>query len=163
MITLQSSSDGGKAHIVLQPVTAELATEFGVAFAAIEPWSRYPFSPRALTAFLGSDEPDAVRYAVIADGRPAGAIVIRKRWLRGPYLQFLGVLPDVQRHGIGRIILAWFEACARDDAERNIWVAASDFNARALAFYDRHGFERAARLDGLVADGITEILLRKRL
>lgn len=163
MITLQNASETGKAQIVLQTMTAELAASFGSAFAAIEPWSRYPFSPRALTAFLSSDEPDAARFAMFANGDPAGAMVIRKRWMRGPYLQFLGVLPEFQRHGIGRLSLAWFEASAFEDAERNIWVAASDFNTRALHFYERHGFQRVASLDGLVADGITEILLRKRL
>ena len=32
---------------------------------------------------------------------------------------------------------------------------------RALRFYERHGFEHAAALPGLVADGYEEILLRK--
>jgi ribosomal protein S18 acetylase RimI-like enzyme len=40
-------------------------------------------------------------------------------------------------------------------------VCASSFNARALRFYARHGFEAAATLPGLVADGYDEILLRK--
>ena len=40
---------------------------------------------------------------------------------------------------------------------------ASSFNSNALRFYARHGFERAATLDGLVQDGIDEVLLRKRL
>ena len=44
---------------------------------------------------------------------------------------------------------------------RNLWVCASSFNARALRFYERHGFARAATLPGLVADGYDEILLRK--
>jgi ribosomal protein S18 acetylase RimI-like enzyme len=42
-------------------------------------------------------------------------------------------------------------------------VAASDFNSGALRFYERHGFVRVAALEGLVAEGRSEILLRKRL
>ena len=44
---------------------------------------------------------------------------------------------------------------------RNLFVCASAFNARALRFYERHGFRPVARLPGLVADDYQEILLRK--
>ncbi len=37
------------------------------------------------------------------------------------------------------------------------------FNADAIAFYERFGFRRAAELPDLVADGLTEVLLRKPL
>ena len=87
---------------------------------------------------------------------------IRDR-LRGPYLQFLGVLPTFQRLGLGRAMLTWFEKEARARGERNLWVATSDFNQNALRFYEHQGFEHAAVLDDLVRDGISEILLRKRL
>ena len=67
----------------------------------------------------------------------AGAIGVRRNWLRGPYLQFLGILPAFQRRGIGSVALDWFEGEARAAQAQNLWVAASDFNARALAFYER--------------------------
>ncbi len=52
---------------------------------------------------------------------------------------------------------------ARAAGDRNLWVCASDFNAAGIMFYERHGFSRVADLDGLVRDGRTEVLLRKRL
>lgn len=60
-----------------------------------------------------------------------------------------------------RAILAWLEAEALKLNARNLWVCASSFNARALRFYERHGFRQAATLPGLVVDGYDEILLRK--
>lgn len=46
-------------------------------------------------------------------------------------------------------------------AARNLWVRASSFNARAIGFYESHGFTAAATLPNLVAEGYEEILLRK--
>jgi hypothetical protein len=57
--------------------------------------------------------------------------------------------------------MTWFESAALQHRAHNLWVCASSFNARALRFYELHGFARAAMLAGLVADGYDEILLRK--
>lgn len=161
MITLRGHD--GQPEIVLEPMTPDGAGMLGEAFAGIDPWARYPFSASALEGYLGTNEAGAPRYAIRAGGALAGATGVRHAWLRGPYLQFLGVLPSFQSLGIGGRVVAWFEAEARASNERNIWVATSDFNSDALRFYERHGFQRAALLDGLVRDGVAEVLLRKRL
>lgn len=144
-------------------MTAESAERLGSAFAAIDPWARYRYTPDMLSTFLSAKEEDAPRFEIASEGALAGAICVRKTWLRGPYLQFLGILPPFQSRGIGVIALSRFEAEGRGAGARNIWVSASEFNERALAFYERFGFTRIATLDGLVADGIAEILFRKRL
>jgi GNAT superfamily N-acetyltransferase len=149
--------------ITLAPMTADAAQHLGEAFAAIDPWASYPYPASGIIRYFAASEPGAPRYIIMRDGAMAGAIGIRENWMRGPYLQFLGVLPPYQRHGVGQMALAWFEGTARARRERNLWVAASDFNAGAIRFYERHGFIRAALLDGLVDDDKTEILLRKRL
>lgn len=86
---------------------------------------------------------------------------MRLNWLRGPHVQFFGILPAFQRSGIGAILLAWIEAQAQ--GERNLWLTVSDFNLEARAFYERHGFALVAPLPGLVRDDRTELLMRKRL
>ena len=101
------------------------------------------------------------RYLIEAGGEPAGAVSIRHPWLKGPYLELLALLPLFQNQGIGAEILGWFEGEGLRAEARNLWVCASGFNERALHFYQRHGFSQAAALPGLVADGYTEILLRK--
>ena len=135
----------------------------GTGFAGIEPWSRYPFTAGTLTSYFVAKD-DAARCYVIEHGSDvAGALGLRLNWLRGPYIQFLGVLPGHQKSGIGARLLTWISETSAESGARNLWVAASDFNASALRFYECHGFTRVATLDGLIQDGRDEVLLRKRL
>lgn len=147
----------------LVPFTASDARELAQRFAAMAPWSRYPLSAAALEKYLGAHEVGAPRYCLRISDAPAGALGLRLNWLRGPYIQFLGVIPEFQKSGLGAAMLQRVIAEARTRADRNVWVAASSFNADALRFYERHGFERAALLDGLIQDDVDEVLLRKRL
>lgn len=135
----------------------------GEVFASIDPWLRYGFEASSLTAYLTRTEVNAPRFAILMGTKLAGAIGIRETWLSGPYLQFLGVLPEFQTRGLGQLALAWFEGNARARRDKNIWVAASEFNVRALHFYESRGFKRAALLDDLLKPGFTEVLLRKKL
>lgn len=145
------------------PCTPAEAHELAAIFAAMEPWSRYPFTAAALKAYLAGDETGAPRYAIRLENRLAGALGLRLNWLRGPYIQFLGLVPGAQGEGAGSHLIDKLVEEARAADERNLWVAASAFNTGALKFYERHGFVRVAELDGVVQEGIDEILLRKRL
>jgi ribosomal protein S18 acetylase RimI-like enzyme len=147
----------------LEPMTPVAAKILGPLLSGIDPWARYAYTGRVLTTFLASEEAGAPRFAIKVDRVIAGAVGVRNNWLRGPYLQFLGILPAYQSHGIGGSILDWFESEARDADAQNLWVVASEFNARAMSFYERHGFSRIATLTDLIVDGSSEILLRKRL
>ncbi len=151
------------ATLGASPCTPAEARELGAIFAGMEPWSRYPFPAVALETYLASDETGAPRYAIRLEGRLAGALGLRLNWLRGPYIQFLGIVPGAQGEGAGSHVLDKLVEDARASGDRNLWVAASAFNTGALRFYERHGFVRAAELDSLVQEGIDEILLRKRL
>ncbi len=124
---------------------------------------RYAYPVSALSAYLGMDEPGAPRFSLRAGDALAGAVGLRLDWLRGPYLQLLGLLPGYQGRGSGAAVLAWIEREARAVSQQNLWVVASDFNSGALRFYERSGFTRVAALEALVAEGRDEILLRKRL
>lgn len=160
-IEIGTSSNG--ARVTIAPMTTVAAENIGPAFSKIDPWVRYPMSASALSTHLGTAEPGAPRYVLRSENETAGAMTLRLNWFSGPYLQFLGVLPAVQGQGIGSLALAWFEKAASVEAARNLWVAASDFNTGALRLYERHGFKRVALIDSLVADGLNEVLLRKRL
>jgi ribosomal protein S18 acetylase RimI-like enzyme len=135
----------------------------GAAFAGIDPWAAYGYPPATLAAFLAGSEPGAPRLALRLDGELAGAAVVRSGWLRGPYLQFLAVLPPWQGRGIGTSFVEFMEREARAAQERNLWVAASEINDGAMRLYERLGFSRVTRLDDLACDGRAEILFRKRL
>lgn len=147
----------------LRPPTSADAKTLAQAFAAIDPWLRYGFTAAAIETFLTNREPNAPCFAVYHGERLAGAAILRTVWLRGPYLQFLGVLPEHQNKGVGGFLLRWLESTARNNSDRNLWVATSSFNDGARRFYERHGFIYVATLPDLIADGIAEILLRKKL
>ena len=154
--------------LVLAPLDPSLASALAAAFAAMDPWAAYPYPADALAAYLAGGNDAAPLFAVAAastdsPGKVLGAVGLRLDWLRGPYIQFLGLLEEAQGSGIGGAVMAWIETQARRAGARNLWVAASDFNAGALRFYGRHGFTRIADLPGLVRDDRSEVLLRKRL
>ncbi len=76
--------------------------------------------------------PSARNWVYVAPdtGEPAGFIS-----LRGNYIAALFVSPARQREGIGSRLLAWVMA-GRPSLELSVYVE----NARAVAFYRRHGF-----------------------
>jgi ribosomal protein S18 acetylase RimI-like enzyme len=153
----------GDNALIVEPLVAAQGTRLGAVFADIDPWAAYGYAAATLSAFLAGHEPGAQRLALMLDGEIAGAAVVRPGWLRGPYLQFLAVVPGAQDRGIGSAFLSWMEHEARAAKERNLWVAASEINAGAIRLYERHGFAQIAKLDDLAWDGRAEILMRKRL
>jgi ribosomal protein S18 acetylase RimI-like enzyme len=155
--------EGCAEALVVALLPEREARRLGEAFAGIDPWATYAYPASALAAYFASQEPGAPRFLLTLGGKVAGAVGVRMGWLRGPYIQFLGLLPKFQRRGLGSMVLAWVEHEARSAGERNLWVAASEINVDAIRFYERHGFAQVATLDDLVYDGRTEILLRKRL
>lgn len=132
--------------------------------AAMEPWCRYPtYTVQQLARYLATGSARTPRLLIRDGSTPMGVAGLVHGWLRGPYVQTLAVLPAHQGRGVGAAVLGWLEGEARAAGERNLFVLASDFNTRALAFYERCGFARVVALEDLVADGFTEVLLRKRI
>lgn len=139
------------------------AGQAGVLCASMDPWARYRTTAGELTAFFLRAEPGAPRFAIRVDGQLEGVLVLKSNWLAGPYIQTFALARLAQGHGTGGQILAWIDAQARAARNRNVWVAASDFNAPALRFYERHGFVRVAEIPALLRDDRDEVLLRKRV
>lgn len=159
----------GQAHYQVSP-TIELtllapfeAGQAGVLCASMDPWARYRTTAGELTAFFARTEPGAPRFAIRVNGQLEGVLVLKSNWLAGPYIQTFALARLAQGQGTGSLILGFIDAQARAARNRNVWVAASDFNAAALRFYERHGFVRTAEIPGLLQDGRDEILLRKRV
>ncbi len=148
----------GARLVTLEP---SACVTLAAAIVAMPPWSVMHYPADVLARFLASPDGGVSRYLVEVGGKQAGAVSVRYPWLKGPYLELLAILPEFQGAGIGSAILGWFEQEAMRLGARNLFVCASSFNARALRFYARHGFQPAATLRGLVADGYNEILLRK--
>jgi len=149
--------------LTAEPMLESDAAPLADAVAELEPWRTYAYPAPKLAAYLARAEPGAPRFVLRHDGRLAGGIGLRLNWMRGPYIQFLAVLPPLQCQGFGSAAVAWVEAQALQGGERNLWIAASEINAHARRLYERLGFREVARLDELVCDGRAEILYRKRL
>jgi ribosomal protein S18 acetylase RimI-like enzyme len=151
--------DLGRAR--LAPLASRSCPNLAAAFVAMPPWSVMRYPEDAMRWFLATADDGVQRYLVEIGGEEAGAVSVRFPWLKGPYLELLALLSKFQGQGIGARLLDWFEEEAGRHEARNLWVCTSSFNERALRFYKRHGFMEAASLPSLVADGYTEILLRK--
>jgi diamine N-acetyltransferase len=149
--------------VTLEDMTPDKALALGPAIAAIDPWARHKYPASRLSTYLATVEADAPRFQIRAGEELAGAMAVRFNWLRGPYLQFLGILPPFQNQGIGRMAIAWLEEAARKREDKNLWVAASGFNAAAIKFYQHEGFMQVADLSDFITQGETELLFRKRL
>ena len=134
----------------------------GARLAAIDPWKRLGYGAEALGRYLAAVDPSLKRFAVQFEQKTIAVVCIRSPWLRGPYLELLAVFPGNQGQGVGQAILAWFEEQARPSA-KNLWTMTSEFNQRALRFYQAAGFVEIAPITDLVSDGCNEILLRKTL
>lgn len=147
---------------LVRGLSATEASCIGELLSGIDPWLTLGYSASALAAYLLRDDPALHRFLVNVEEAPAGIMAIRHPWLRGPYIELLGLAPEVQGIGIGRELLRWAEAEAAM-AAGNLWVAVSEGNERARSFYEKAGFIPVGRLEGLVREGMDEWLLRKRL
>lgn len=147
---------------LLRDLEAGEAAALAQSLASMNPWKRLGYGAAALQRYLERDDPALSRWVIERGGAPAGLLALRSPWLRGPYIELFAVQPAFQGHGLGRTVMAWAARHAAEIAP-NLWACVSDFNAPARAFYARHGFEEVAPLDGLVQQGNSEILLRRRL
>ncbi len=149
-------------HLVLQPLEQDQCQQAGEMLASISPWVNISYPAKLLTGYLSLEDPAAYKYAVLFRGELAGVICVRFPWLKGPYLELLGLFPAFQNSGIGTSIMKWFEECGRQGS-RNLWLVASDFNGDAIRFYQRHGFEELSLLEDLSENGVHDVLMRKAL
>ena len=130
--------------------------------ATISPWFTLGYSAVQLENYLSASDPSLHRYTVMVDEMIAGVVAVRYPWLRGAYLELIGLFPDQQGRGLGTAILQWMEQETKPWAA-NLWVLVSSFNDAAKRFYLRQGFREIASIEALVSVQSTELLLRKVL
>lgn len=153
----------GRAEIGLAPLAEREIGPLSRRLTAIDPWARLGVDPARFEAGLRT-RGDAPRRFMLTQGLACiGLVVVRYPWLIGPYLNTLAVLPGHQGGGIGAAVLAWLHEEARRASARSTWLCVSAFNARAIAFYTRHGYAPVAVLDDLIVAGEDEILMRRKL
>lgn len=148
--------------ILTRTITSAEAELLSIQFAASEPWLTLGVSATALKNYMLREDANMYSYAVHVEDNLAGLISLRYPWLRGPYIELLGLMESYRNQGIGTQVLNWAETQARFQ-NQNIWLATSSFNHQALQFYQRHGFKQIGTIEGLVHSDYDELLLRKWL
>ncbi len=75
-------------------------------------------------------------------------------------LQQLYVLATMQRHGLGRHLLAAVIAVAEEKAAAGVWLSAWEFADWATSFYKRNGFAAIGKVDfKMGATSYTDLLM----
>ena len=126
----------------------------------MDPWKKIGYPAKALEKHLLAPDEGLKRFRVECQGETAGVICVRYPWLRGSYLDLLGIFAKFQGQGLGRELIAWIEE-QTSPACKNIWALVSSFNSSAREFYQKRGFIEIGTLRDLVKPGYDEILNRK--
>jgi ribosomal protein S18 acetylase RimI-like enzyme len=138
------------------------ADTLGAILAGMDPWRAHGRTATEMANRFKRDDPSAGRFAILANGKIVGAVIVRYPFLRGAYLETLGLSEAARGLGIGRAIIGWMEAEIADEA-KNLWLCVTDWNEAARRFYRAQGFVEVAPLPDLSVEGMTEIFMRKRL
>ena len=114
-----------------------------------EYWDSFEFTPcfqnfsAELAGLPGEYAPPAGRLALaLAAGDPAGCIALRRLDGERCEAKRLYVRPAFRDRGIGRALMDWVIAEARAAGYREMLGDTMPVMQRALAMYDRMGFER---------------------
>lgn len=79
---------------------------------------------------------------------------------QAPYLKLIAVDRNTRSSGVGALLLAEFERHTSEIG--TAWfLLVSDFNARAVAFYERHGYAVVGKLPAFAVADIDEIIMYK--
>lgn len=146
----------------LAPIEREDAERIAAEMVKMDPWLTMNYSVAPLERYLSTPSPALHRYAIAVDGVTAGVVTVRYPWLRGAYLELIGLFPGRQSNGLGTAVLRWLERETEPHAA-NLWVLVSAFNRAAQRFYLRQGFREIGAIEALVSAKSTELLLRKTL
>lgn len=147
----------------LKMPTEKAVSALANAFAGIEPWKTLKTDRSRMEKYFIQNPQGVCRRVVVVNSDVAGMVCVKQEWLVGPYLEFLGLLPDFHGLGIGRTIMNWLEEEAAKSKARNLFLCVSSFNTNAVKFYTSLGFVECGKLEELIIDNHDEILMRKRL
>lgn len=126
----------------------------------VDPWRTLNYTTEALARYLLRPDAALHRYAVVVQNKTSGVVCVRYPWLRGAYLELIGLDATARGSGVGSEVLRWLEeqTCL---ASPNVWIMVSSFNQKARAFYERQGYYAIGIIKDLVEPGYDELLLRK--
>jgi len=98
-----------------------------------------------------------------ANQEPLGYARFEYIWSRVPYLTLVWVVPDHRRGGVGRALLSFLESYLQRLGYAALWSSSTATETEPQEWHLRMGFTPAGRLEGLNANGLTEVFFRKPL
>jgi carbonic anhydrase len=129
-------------------------------------WDSFGFTPcfqnfaAELANLPGDYTPPGGRLAIaIIDGRAAGCVALRRVDADRAEAKRLYVRPEFRDRGIGRALLNWVIQEARAAGYRELVGDTMPVMAKALAMYDRMGFERTGPYGEKPTEGAVYIRL----
>ena len=146
-----------------EPVTQASAALLCPQFAASDPWKTLGYRSETLESYFTRPDPALARFALKGAHGWLGLLAVRSPWLRGPFIEFFGLLPEFQGQGHGSAVLRALEIHASAEGNQFVWVSATAGNVAAQRFYERAGYSEAFSLNGLIREGKDERFFQKRL
>jgi ribosomal protein S18 acetylase RimI-like enzyme len=146
--------------IEIGEATAEERLWAGRLMALSEPWITLGRGEEACRA--AALDPDTVVLVARSGGAPLGFARLHPHGVAGsPYLASIAVEPSARSRGVGSALLDAAEK--RFTGARWMFLCVSSFNPRARTLYERRGYRMVGELPDYVVDGLSEILMVKRL
>ncbi len=123
-----------------------------------EPWLTLGRGYESGLAML--EDPTRECHVAIAGSEVVGFAALIMRGALVGYLQAICVAPAFRGRGIGRALMDFSETLVFS-RHPNLFLAVSDFNVDARAFYQRLGYQVVGELKNYLVAGHSEILMRK--
>jgi ribosomal protein S18 acetylase RimI-like enzyme len=145
----------------IRRIEAAVARRQAEWIVAMEPWLSMGYRAAPLGRWLSRRARSGYVLAVVRKRAVLGIVVFQPEFLLGSFIALLAVRPQAAGQDVGGALVARVE---RDTFAHRRWlyVSSDSKNLPAARFYKKLGFERVARLPGLVCEDRVEILWRKR-
>ncbi|WP_283651022.1 GNAT family N-acetyltransferase [Ileibacterium valens] len=115
------------------------------------------FDPETLREEM--DNPESLFYFLKVDGKTAGYLKLNtgnaQTELQDPDLmeiQRIYIDPDFQDSGLGPLMITQAIRIAKNDSKKGIWLGVWEKNDKAMAFYEKYGFEKFGSHDFMMGD-----------
>ena len=147
--------------LLITKATEEEKTWAAELMAQSEPWTTLGITlEKSLIACC-----DGGNHVYIAHDRntPCGLIILQDKGVAGsPYIKSIAVAPTYQNQGIGKQLLKFAEDQYRGTS-KHLFLCVSSFNKKAQHLYQEYGFRVVGEFKDYIVDGLSEILMHKRL
>jgi ribosomal protein S18 acetylase RimI-like enzyme len=146
---------------IILPATKDERNWAATLLSGNEPWVTLGITAEKSRETL--NDPEYLVYVAHQQQTACGVIIIDPLGVAGsPYIKSIAVAEAFRSKGVGAALLEFTEASFRAKS-RYLFLCVSSFNTRARSFYERLGYTFIGEFKDYVIDGVSEILMSKRL